>query len=130
MDRVNDGVRPIAVVGEWPLARNFRLADVAEHFVQAVCQPDRLDPGDRHRGGDGPPRNSLGAVGVELADNYDRGREADRLCDDPESEFDLSVPEHPNWWSESASAVPNLDRVFAFAGMDRHDKERQASSPT
>jgi hypothetical protein len=36
------------------------------------------------------------------------------------------APERLNSWDEYASQVPNLDRVFAFAGVERHEKEKQS----
>jgi hypothetical protein len=38
------------------------------------------------------------------------------------------APERVNSWAEYASKVPNLNRVFAFAGLERHEKEKQATA--
>lgn len=39
--------------------------------------------------------------------------------------FGTFIPERLNSWDEYASQVPNMDRVFAFAGVERHEKEKQ-----
>ncbi|HEX9089036.1 MAG TPA: hypothetical protein VF867_16080 [Arthrobacter sp.] len=50
----------------------------------------------------------------------------DRIVDDIESVIGRYIPEHLNSWDEYASQVPNLDRAFALAGVERHEKEKQA----
>lgn len=36
------------------------------------------------------------------------------------------IPRRLNSWAEYADAVPNLERVFAFAGVERHEREKRA----
>lgn len=50
---------------------------------------------------------------------------ADRIWDDRRGIFGIYAPERLNSWAEYANQVPNLDRVFAFAGVERHEKEKQ-----
>jgi len=52
---------------------------------------------------------------------------ADRIWEDLNRIFGIYVPERLNSWDEYASQVPNLDRVFALAGVERHEKEKQAA---
>jgi hypothetical protein len=52
---------------------------------------------------------------------------ADRICEDLQGIFGIYVPERLNSWDEYASQVPSLDRVFAFSGVERHEKEKQAA---
>lgn len=52
---------------------------------------------------------------------------ADRILDDLAGHFGRYAPERVSSWAEYASAVPNLERVFAFAGVERHEKEKQAA---
>lgn len=51
---------------------------------------------------------------------------AQHIIADLSRAFGTFVPERLNSWDEYASVVPNLGRVFAFAGVDRHAKEKQA----
>jgi hypothetical protein len=51
---------------------------------------------------------------------------AKRIADDLGRCFGVYAPERLNSWAEYASQVPNLDRVFAFAGVERHEKQKQA----
>lgn len=39
--------------------------------------------------------------------------------------FGTFIPRRLNSWAEYADAVPNLERVFAFAGVERHEREKQ-----
>lgn len=50
---------------------------------------------------------------------------ATRIFDDLCGIFGMFAPERLNSWAEYASVVPSLDRVFAFAGVERHEKEKQ-----
>jgi hypothetical protein len=50
---------------------------------------------------------------------------AGRITDDLHRIFGIYAPERLNSWAEYASQVPNLDRVFALAGVERHEKEKQ-----
>lgn len=52
---------------------------------------------------------------------------ADRIWEDLRRCFGMYVPERLNSWDEYASQVPNLDRAFALAGVERHEKEKQAT---
>jgi hypothetical protein len=52
---------------------------------------------------------------------------ADRIFEDLRGIFGMYAPERLNSWAEYAAAVPNLDRVFALAGVERHEKEKQAA---
>lgn len=52
---------------------------------------------------------------------------AHRIMEDLHRIFGIYAPERVNSWAEYASQVPNLDRVFAFAGVDRHEKQKQAA---
>jgi hypothetical protein len=49
------------------------------------------------------------------------------IADELQMDYGTYAPSHLNSWDEYASQVPNLDRVFAFAGVDRHEKEKQAA---
>jgi hypothetical protein len=51
----------------------------------------------------------------------------DRIWEDLRGIFGVYAPERLNSWAEYAAAVPNLDRVFALAGVERHEKEKQAA---
>jgi hypothetical protein len=50
---------------------------------------------------------------------------ADRIWEDLRGIFGVYAPERLNSWAEYASQVPDLDRVFALAGVERHEKEKQ-----
>lgn len=50
---------------------------------------------------------------------------ADRIFEDLRGVLGVYAPERVNSWAEYADAVPNLDRVFAFAGVERHELEKQ-----
>jgi hypothetical protein len=50
---------------------------------------------------------------------------ADRIWEDLGRCFGTYAPERLNSWDEYASQVPNLERVFAFAGVERHEKQKQ-----
>jgi hypothetical protein len=52
---------------------------------------------------------------------------ADRIFEDLRGIFGMYAPERLNSWAEYAAVVPNLDRVFALAGVERHEKEKQAA---
>lgn len=52
---------------------------------------------------------------------------ASRIIEDLNSIFGQYAPERLNSWAEYAAAVPNLDRVFALAGVERHEKEKQVA---
>lgn len=52
---------------------------------------------------------------------------ADRIWEDLRGIFGIYAPDRLNSWDEYASQVPNLDRVFALAGVERHEKEKQAA---
>jgi hypothetical protein len=52
---------------------------------------------------------------------------AQRFIDDLSGIFGMYAPERLNSWAEYAAAVPNLERVFALAGVERHEKEKQAA---
>jgi hypothetical protein len=52
---------------------------------------------------------------------------ADRIWEDLRVIFGVYAPERLNSWAEYASQVPNLDRVFALSGVERHEKEKQAA---
>jgi hypothetical protein len=51
---------------------------------------------------------------------------ADRIWEDLTSIFGIYAPERLNSWAEYASQIPNLDRLFALAGVERHEKQKQA----
>ncbi|GAA4034822.1 hypothetical protein GCM10023063_18800 [Arthrobacter methylotrophus] len=50
---------------------------------------------------------------------------AQRFIDDLSGVFGKYVPERLNSWAEYATAVPNLERAFALAGVERHEREKQ-----
>lgn len=52
---------------------------------------------------------------------------AGRILGDLRGIFGMYAPERLNSWVEYAAAVPNLDRVFALVGVERHQKEKQAA---
>lgn len=52
---------------------------------------------------------------------------ADRIFEDLRGIFGMYAPERLNSWAEYAAAVPNLDRVFALAGVERHEKDKQTA---
>ena len=52
---------------------------------------------------------------------------ADRIWEDLRGIFGMYAPERLNSWAEYASQVPNLDRVFALAGVERHEKQKQSA---
>lgn len=54
------------------------------------------------------------------------GLAADRIWEDVARWFGVYVPEHLNSWEEYADAVPNLERVFTLAGVERHEKQKMA----
>lgn len=37
----------------------------------------------------------------------------------------MYAPEHLNPWTEYAAAGPNLERVFALPGVERHERGKQ-----
>lgn len=51
---------------------------------------------------------------------------ADRIWEDLSGIFGIYVPQRLNSWAEYAAAVPNLERVFALAGVERHEKQKMA----
>lgn len=48
-----------------------------------------------------------------------------RIIDELQSNFGTFIPRRVNSWAEYADAVPNLKRVFAFAGVERHEREKR-----
>ncbi|QOD06144.1 hypothetical protein [Pseudarthrobacter sp. BIM B-2242] len=54
------------------------------------------------------------------------GTAADRIFYDLHLSFGKYAPDRLNSWAEYASQVPNLERVFALAGVERHEKGKQA----
>lgn len=50
---------------------------------------------------------------------------ATELIKDIQDNFGTFIPRRLNSWAEYADAVPNLERVFAFAGVERHEREKQ-----
>jgi hypothetical protein len=51
---------------------------------------------------------------------------ADRIWEDLRGMFGMYAPMRLNSWAEYASQAPNLDRVFTLAGVERHEKQKQA----
>lgn len=49
---------------------------------------------------------------------------AKRFIDDLSGTFGKYAPERLNSWAEYAAAVPNLNRAFALAGVERHEREK------
>jgi hypothetical protein len=50
---------------------------------------------------------------------------ANLILEDLAGIYGKYAPYRLNSWSEYADAVPNLERVFAFAGVERHEKQKQ-----
>jgi hypothetical protein len=50
---------------------------------------------------------------------------AKRFIDDLSRIFGMYAPERLNSWAEFAAAVPNLERAFALAGVERHEREKR-----
>jgi hypothetical protein len=50
---------------------------------------------------------------------------AHRFVTDLSGSFGRYTPQRLNSWAEYASAVPNLEREFALAGVERHEREKQ-----
>ncbi|WP_139187319.1 hypothetical protein [Pseudarthrobacter chlorophenolicus] len=50
---------------------------------------------------------------------------AKRFIDDLSGIFGKYAPERLNSFAEYADAVPNLERAFAFAGVERHEREKR-----
>ncbi|WP_354214922.1 hypothetical protein [Arthrobacter sp. UYCo732] len=50
---------------------------------------------------------------------------AHRFITDLSGSFSRYTPRRLNSWAEYASAVPNLERAFALAGVERHEREKQ-----
>lgn len=63
---------------------------------------------------------------VMVAPNTPVALAADRIWEDLRGIFGVYAPNHLNSWEEYASQVPNLDRVFALAGVERHEKQKMA----
>ncbi|MFF2244287.1 hypothetical protein ACFVTM_08930 [Arthrobacter sp. NPDC058130] len=51
---------------------------------------------------------------------------ADRIWEDLARCFGIYAPQRLNSWDEYAGQVPNLERVFALAGVERHEKQKMA----
>jgi hypothetical protein len=49
---------------------------------------------------------------------------AQRFIDDLSAIFGKYAPERLNSWAEYVAAVPNLDRAFALAGVERHERDK------
>ena len=52
-------------------------------------------------------------------------RAAQRFIIDLSGSFGQYTPQRLNAWAEYASAVPNLERAFALAGVERHEREKR-----
>ncbi|HEX9228757.1 MAG TPA: hypothetical protein VF885_19325 [Arthrobacter sp.] len=50
---------------------------------------------------------------------------ANRFIIDLSGSFGPYTPQRLNSWGEYASAVPNLERAFALAGVERHEREKR-----
>jgi hypothetical protein len=47
------------------------------------------------------------------------------FIDSLQRNFGTFIPQPLNSWAEYAAAVPNLERNFAFAGVERHEREKR-----
>lgn len=50
---------------------------------------------------------------------------AGRFIEDLQGILGRYAPERLNSWAEYAAAVPNLERAFALAGVERHEREKR-----
>lgn len=50
---------------------------------------------------------------------------ATEIIKEIQGNFGTFIPRRLNSWAEYADAVPNLERAFAFAGVERHEREKQ-----